>query len=662
MPRSIGIRVFKGDEQVGAYVFDRDIIKIGRLASAHLRLEDPKVSRIHAVIDITGANQEVSIIDMGSAEGTRVNGDKVSRVPLKHGDEIGLGDSRLVVVLEQSEILALGGEGAEMSAEGGASAEPAPAASNQAAETQVGLVLEEDLSKLQLPDSDTSVFETTPELAAELEREVSPPAQAPAAAPAPAAVAPPVAAAAPAMAMPMMAPLPPIPEDPITPENRHLEVTLRWGSDVVELKRVRGVPKLVVGVGDDDVDLFFPLEGTTSGSTFELVRQREGSAEWVVRYTSRMAGTVTRGGQTVPLSQAGGMPDGEAQALTITDDMSVTISIGHFSVEIRNVARSRAIPIPPLLDMLFLNTALVMVFTWASLISVFLLMPTGIDTDDDDLFTNPSQFQTIILKPPPKDNSFLDRLKGKGAKQAQAAKDESGQAGKKTAEKTNNRASFKANTDKPTDEQIVASKMKQLFGEGGNSGIAALFGADVAGGELQTLLGGISGAQAGESYGVGGLGLRGSGPGGGGTGVATMGIGAVGTRGRGSGDASYGSGEGGLGGKSDRDVGVNIGNPVVYGSLDKEIIRRVVRENQAQIRYCYERELTRTPGLNGKIVVKWVITGTGSVRQAQVVETGMKNPAVESCLTARINGWRFPKPKGGGIVIVTYPFIFKKSG
>ena len=99
MPRSIGIRVFKGDEQVDAYVFDRDIIKIGRLASAHLRLEDPKVSRIHAVIDITGANQEVSIIDMGSAEGTRVNGDKVSRVRLKHGDEVGLGDSRLVVVL-----------------------------------------------------------------------------------------------------------------------------------------------------------------------------------------------------------------------------------------------------------------------------------------------------------------------------------------------------------------------------------------------------------------------------------------------------------------------------------------------------------------------------------------------------------------------------------
>ncbi len=655
MPRSIGIRVFKGDEQVDAYVFDRDIIKIGRLASAHLRLEDPKVSRIHAVIDITGANQEVSIIDMGSAEGTRVNGDKVSRVRLKHGDEVGLGDSRLVVVLEGAEIAALGGEGAAVSAEGAPVVE-APA-STQAEATRVGAAVEEDLSQLQLPEGETSVFETTPELQAELDaaQEVavhSPPATAPAHAVAHA----PVVAQPP---LPMMSPLPPIPEDPITPENRHLEVTLRWGSDVAELKRLRGVPKLVIGVGED-VDLFFPLEGTVASPTFEVVRQREGGAEWVVRYTSRMGGTVTRGGETVPLSEARGIPDGEASSLTITDDMEVTIAVGHFTLEIRNVARSRAIPIPPFLDMLFLNAFLVAMFTWASMLSVFLLMPLGLDGNDDDLFTNPGQFQTIILKPPPKDNSFLDRLKG-AKKKAAAAKEDQGQSGKKKAKKADTRASFKAK-DKPTDEQVVASKLKQLFGDSGNQGIAALFGADVSGGELQTLLGGISGAQAGESYGVGGLGLRGSAPGGGGTGVATMGIGAVGTRGRGTGDASYGSGEGGLGGKSDRDVRVNIGNPLVYGSLDKEIIRRVVRENQAQIRYCYERELTRTPGLNGKIVVKWVITGTGSVRQAQVVETGMKNKSVESCLTSRINGWRFPKPKGGGIVIVTYPFIFKKSG
>src|SRR5687768_2156658 len=111
MARAIGIKVHRGGELVDTQVFERDIIKIGRLASAHLRLEDTKVSRIHAVIDIANGN-EVSIIDMGSAEGTRVNGEKVSRVRLKHGDEVGLGDSRLVIVLDDTEVAALkGGSG-----------------------------------------------------------------------------------------------------------------------------------------------------------------------------------------------------------------------------------------------------------------------------------------------------------------------------------------------------------------------------------------------------------------------------------------------------------------------------------------------------------------------------------------------------------------------
>ncbi len=75
--------------------FDRDIIKIGRLSSAHLRLEDEKVSRIHAVVEVS-ASGDVNIIDMGSAEGTFVNGERVTKALLNPGDEIRLGDTRLV--------------------------------------------------------------------------------------------------------------------------------------------------------------------------------------------------------------------------------------------------------------------------------------------------------------------------------------------------------------------------------------------------------------------------------------------------------------------------------------------------------------------------------------------------------------------------------------
>ena len=97
MPIPLKMTVYKGNELVAEHSFDRDIVKIGRLASAHLKLDDAKVSRIHAVIEATADGQDYSVIDMGSTEGTIVNGARISKEKLKDGDEIRLGDSRIVV-------------------------------------------------------------------------------------------------------------------------------------------------------------------------------------------------------------------------------------------------------------------------------------------------------------------------------------------------------------------------------------------------------------------------------------------------------------------------------------------------------------------------------------------------------------------------------------
>ncbi len=132
--------------------------------------------------------------------------------------------------------------------------------------------------------------------------------------------------------------------------------------------------------------------------------------------------------------------------------------------------------------------------------------------------------------------------------------------------------------------------------------------------------------------------------------------------GRSSGDVSYGSSDGGIEKKKDREITMTTGTPVVLGSLDPEIIRRIVREHGEQVRYCYESELTRTPGLYGKVVMKWVISGDGKVMSVTIAETQMKNANVENCLASRIKTWVFPKPNGGGIVLVNYPFVFKQSG
>ena len=78
----------------------------------------------------------------------------------------------------------------------------------------------------------------------------------------------------------------------------------------------------------------------------------------------------------------------------------------------------------------------------------------------------------------------------------------------------------------------------------------------------------------------------------------------------------------------------------------------------AQLRYCYQRELTKNPNLGGKITVKFVIAKDGTVSSATTKTSTMNNPAVESCINGRFMKFQFPEPKGGGIVIVSYPFIF----
>ena len=40
----------------------------------------------------------------------------------------------------------------------------------------------------------------------------------------------------------------------------------------------------------------------------------------------------------------------------------------------------------------------------------------------------------------------------------------------------------------------------------------------------------------------------------------------------------------------------------------------------------------------------------------------MGNARVENCIVQAVRRWEFPKPLGGGIVIVSYPFVFTPAG
>lgn len=182
------------------------------------------------------------------------------------------------------------------------------------------------------------------------------------------------------------------------------------------------------------------------------------------------------------------------------------------------------------------------------------------------------------------------------------------------------------------------------------------------GNDAEDVWGNLTGTEIGTANGVvGGLGLVGDGHGGGGMGEGTIGLGQTGLIGGGGGGGTghrYGPGNGvGFGKKTKKGPKVRVAKAKVTGALDKDIIRRVVRGHINEVRSCYNKGLAKNPSLQGRVAVNFVITSTGKVGSAVVQESSLKgDTSVGNCIKKAVKRWKFPKPRGGGNVIVTYPF------
>jgi len=701
MPVPITLKVYRGEDLLRTEQFARDIIKIGRLSSAHLCLDDERISRIHAVIEV--AHGSVSIIDMGSAEGTFLNGKRVSRGSLKAGDEIALGGLRILVADEEKERPAAAppnGTAAKGTAPAPAPepelAAPPPAPPEEVAAAvalpppaeaptaapEVALsppepvpapasepegLAEEPKAAAQPAPRATPAAERTPAARADnAARPASSPAQAPAAA----------RAAAPSRARPA-APRRPAPEADAG-DDADLGVAVRalWGETLLDAGTyVRPRRAVTVGTGDG-VD--FMLGGAElPADRFPIVRYQDG--EYRFRFAKGMSGALERQGQETPFArlvkERKAIPEGgdRVWSVPVPPDGLVWAGFGSgIRVEAYRVRPEKMKPAPwwERINYQFLNLFLVLLFFQGAFVVAASSFSHEVDTIGDDLFKNPQRMAKFIIKPPselPKSNPYLEKLqrelkKEQPGEMAERHKGEEGQMGKKDAPRTNARSAPRA-IDPNAKDIVKNSGLVGLIGRGKGGGLSTIFGQGGLGGDLKGAVGNMFGPVVGDSYGVGGLGLKGTGSGGGGQGE-TIGIGGVGTKGRGGGLGGYGTGVGGLGRKADRDVSIQTGQVAVLGAIDKELIRRVIQEHASQIRYCYEQELQRDPKLEGKVVIRWIINADGHVSNPQVDGGGttLSSDPVHRCMMDRIQSWEFPKPKGGGIAVITYPWILRASG
>jgi hypothetical protein len=105
-------------------------------------------------------------------------------------------------------------------------------------------------------------------------------------------------------------------------------------------------------------------------------------------------------------------------------------------------------------------------------------------------------------------------------------------------------------------------------------------------------------------------------------------------------------------------IGEMTGDP---GGYTEDEINRIVKSRAGVFRACYQKELNRSPGIGGKIVIKFKIGADGSVQTANPSGgSTLSNEAVQSCVSSNVMRLRFP-PKGA-IANVTYPFLFSPGG
>lgn len=97
----VALVVLEGAAAGSEYLLTSDSYVIGRNASADISIADEAMSGGHAAIEL-GTNG-YGVRDMGSTNGTFVNGSRISSVDLKHGDRITVGEHTLQYLQEEAE-------------------------------------------------------------------------------------------------------------------------------------------------------------------------------------------------------------------------------------------------------------------------------------------------------------------------------------------------------------------------------------------------------------------------------------------------------------------------------------------------------------------------------------------------------------------------------
>lgn len=600
--------IFNSGEFLRKEELNAESVTIGKGPAAMLRIESEGLADLHAVLNVND-DGSVQLLDLVGDSATTVNGHAVSNVVINNGDTIGFGSVRVVVRI----------------ADDGAFGD------------------DEEKTRVNIPAPDEL---TDPGIGERHELGDDEPVED-------------------VMSFVMRASASANDGSADRSQGRMLEVAQVFGDSIVDMKLFSKTQRVTLGI---DVIGVTPDQSKSNQAFFvpaELLPQADyplftfvGNG-WEANVHDRWAGFVdigeTRYSFDELVASGRAKKNGQSYAVQIAEDARLVVDLGYTLFVAHQVfpgkkaiAKSNDNIDYPLLAILGF-----VAFVGAMFAVALAVVPPP--PENSELSLDQHLVDLLLEKKEEiKDNKKPDANPdaGEGAK----AKKEEGKVGKKDA-KMEKAKGDKVQLQKQQLDREIAQNAGILGALRDDSTLDSALGATGLNANMMNGIGGLIGSK-GTQMGSGGLGARGGGLGGGGT---ADGLGGLGTKGRGSGSSGYGSGGGQFGSKGEGGIGTVGGDPIILGALDKALIDAVIKRNMASIRYCYQKELTKNPTLGGKITEKFVIAKDGTVSSATTGSSTMGNPAVESCINGRFQKFQFPEPKGGGIVIVKYPFIFAPS-
>ena len=91
--------VVAGGPEGEEHPVDRPRLVLGRGPGVDVSFDDPEMSQQHAAVEFAAGRFHVT--DLGSTNGTRVNGAAVESCEVTHGDRIEMGDHVLQILIEK---------------------------------------------------------------------------------------------------------------------------------------------------------------------------------------------------------------------------------------------------------------------------------------------------------------------------------------------------------------------------------------------------------------------------------------------------------------------------------------------------------------------------------------------------------------------------------